>query len=238
MDNKINVHMVPGTNEVIIREGKAPEFKYPEKINVSGVLFSPADYMENKLGFKLLNPSECHLIIDIKLGELVFHVNAKDPHSADVLTGKLKRASVLSLFGINEEKFYADKELAKFFRKAEYYFSDSVVHKKVVDELMKFKAKIDVQLENMKDNRGNVKQLYERVVESNIPEKFVMKAPLFEGYEPIEFTVLIGAEADTTGVQFFLESPELFKLEEEEKRRLIGIEVERFKKFGCAILHK
>jgi hypothetical protein len=221
--------------EITIREGEALPLQEPEKIDFKGVLFAPGDFMENRK--KSLDPKTSHLIVDEKAGNVSFYIDEKN-HYRDIVFGELRPSAVIALFGINKEKFYGDKELAKFFRKAEYYFVDAEAHKKIVNELMKFKAKVDVQIEKAQDNRGNVKQLYERAVESNIPESFVMKAPLFDGYDPIQFTVLIGAEADTTGVKFFLESPELFKLEEVEKRRLIGVETDRFKTFGCAILYK
>lgn len=229
------INITTTEKELIIREGEALPLQEPEQINFSGVLFSPADFMENRK--HLLNNDNCHVIIDEKAGSLLFIIDEKN-HYRDSISGALRKSSVIALFGINEAKFYSDKELAKFFRKAEYYFVDSDVHKKIVAELMKFKARIDKVIENNQDNRGNIKLQFEQTVESNIPESFVMKAPLFDGYEPIEFTVLIGAEADTTGVKFFLESPELFKIEEEEKRKLIQKEVDRFKDFGCAILYK
>jgi hypothetical protein len=232
---KYNISVAPGVAELVVREGEAKAIKDPERIVFKGHLFTPADFMENRKA--LLNKENCHLRVDTNAGEVEFYMEEASPFR-NVITGTLKRSSVIGLFGINAEKFYGDKELAKFFRKAEYYFENADQHKKIVAELMKFKAKVDVQIEKMQDNRGNTKQLYERMVESNIPESFVMKAPLFDGYDPIEFTVLIGAEADTTGVKFYLESPELFKLEEEEKRRLIGKEVARFTEFGCAILYK
>lgn len=229
------INITTTDKELVIRDGKALELHEPQKINFTGVLFAPADFMENRR--KLLDATKAHLIVDEKAGKIFFTIDEKNFYK-DIFSGELRESSVITLFGINKEKFYGDKEMAKFFRKTEYYFSNGDVHKKIVSELMKFKAKVDVQIEKNADNRGNVKNLYERAVESNIPESFVMKAPLFDGYDPIEFTVLIGAEADTTGVKFFLESPELFKLEEEEKRSLINNEVARFKEFGCAILYK
>jgi hypothetical protein len=232
---EIKIEAAPGVSEITIREGQALPLKDPERIIFSGHLFTPGDFMENRR--KLLDNENCHLRIDTNAGQVEFYMEEKSAFR-NVITGTLKKSSVIALFGINIEKYYGDKELAKFFRRTEYYFTDSDIHKKIVKELMSFKAKVDVQIEKSQDNRGNTKQLYERLVESNIPESFVMKAPLFDGYEPIEFTVLISAEADTTGVKFYLESPELFKLEEEEKRRLIDKEVERFTDFGCAILSK
>jgi hypothetical protein len=221
--------------EIIVREGHALPLHEPEKIEFLGVLFAPADFMENRT--KQIDPKNCHLIVDEKSGAIEFFIDEKN-FFRDIIKGQLRKSSIISLFGINEAKYYGDKELAKFFRKAEYYFVNSDEHKKIVSELMKFKAKVDSVIEKEQDNRGNIKNIYERTVQSNIPESFVMKAPLFDGYPSIEFTVLIGAEADTTGVKFFLESPELFKIEEEEKRKLIRKEVDRFKKFGCAILYK
>jgi hypothetical protein len=233
---KENINITTTEKELVIREGKALELREPEKINFTGLLFAPGDFMENRKS--LLKADKSNLVINEKAGEIVFTTDDKNYYK-DVFTGSLKKSSIIAEFGINDEKkFYTDKEMAKFFRKTEYYFSEVTEHKKIVAELMKFKASVDAEIVNISDNRGNVKQVYERMVKSNIPESFKMKAPIFEGYDPIEFKVLICAEADVTGVQFYLESPQLFKLEEVEKRKLIQVEEDRFKAFGCAILKK
>jgi hypothetical protein len=232
---EIKIETVPGTNEIIIREGQAKPIKDPEKINFTGHLFAPADFMENRK--TLLKKDDCHLIVDNAAGSLSFLIDERCPHR-HILNGVLKKANVISLFGINGEKFYSDKELAKFLRNNIFYFCDAAVHAKIIKSLMNFGAKITTVIENNSNNRGNVKQLFEQAVKSDVPESFNMKAPIFEGYPDLVFEVLIGAEADSAGVRFFLESPTLFKLEEEFKRQLLGVEVKRFEEFGCAILNK
>jgi hypothetical protein len=237
MENqKIVIQVAEGVSELVLREGEALDQKEPKHIDFVGVLLAPADYMENRL--KQLAPENCHLLINRNAGEITFIMDEKNPYR-DCIKGTLKKSAIIDIFGINKEKFYSDKELAKFFRKSEFYFSDTAKHSEIIKALMNFSAKVTTVIEKNADNRGNVKQLLDKSVEQTIPESFTMKCPIFEGYPDLEFEVLIGAEATSSDVKFYLESPSLFKLEEEYKRELIQKEVDRFTKvFNCPILYQ
>lgn len=232
---KTNIVIEAKEKDGVYRLGAAPEIKEPECVRFRGAVYAPGDFMENRK--ELLDPKKCHLVVDFEEGRLELVIDEKN-HYRDVITGELKESKILEKFGINKEKFYSDKELAKFFRVHDYYFVNRDEHAKIVKELMKFKASVDVAIENNKDLRGNARVLYEKAVESNIPERFTMKSPLFEGIAAEEFTVHICAEADTQGVKFFLESTELFSRMEELKDLVLRKEIERFQDFGCAILKK
>lgn len=228
------ISIVSNEKEIIIREGKALPLQEPTPVTVAGVLHAPGAFLSVRK--ELLNKDNCHLLVDINTGAIVFIMNEKD-HYKDFIKGALHPCETIKKFGINEEKFYSDKELAKFIRKNIYYFASPETHAALVKSLMKFEATVTTVIENSNDNRGNVKQLLDKKVSSDIPESFVIKCPIFEGYEPLEFRVLIGAEASSSGVRFFLESPELYKLQEEYKRELIEKEVALFREFGCAIMY-
>lgn len=232
---KYNINLPEGTRELIIRHGDAKEpEKEPQKISVSGVLHAPSSFLKSRRD--QLDPKKCFVKVDVNKGTLEFFIDAKSPFS-DYIKGSLTKSKVIEEFGINGVKTYFDKDLAKFFRKTAYYFVDKSENEAAIKALMNFSATVNTIIENNQDNRGNVKKILEKSVNSQVPERFYMKAPIFEGFETLEFEVLIGAEASSDSVKFFLESPELFTLEESFKRQLLDKEVERFEEFGCAILY-
>ena len=232
---KYNITLPDGTKELIIRHGDAPApEKEPRSINVSGVLHAPSAFLAARK--KLLDKDNCFVIAYVNTGSIEFFINEKSPYF-DVISGKLKRSKALDEFGINQNKFYFDKDLAKFFKRSSYYFADKAENDAAVKALLNFSATVSTVIENNQDNRGNVKKLLEKSVNSQVPERFTMKAPIFEGYEAIEFDVLIGAEATSENVKFFLESPELYVLEETYKRSLIEQELKHFNDFGCPVLY-
>lgn len=233
MENVINVTTTE--KEIVIREGVALTLKEPESIKFSGVLHAPGNYLEKRKD--LLTNTSCHLIANYNEGFLIFVTDEKNPYR-DHVGGKLKRSAVLESFSINGNKFYGDKELAKFLKSQAFYFVDEGSLKKLILSLMNFSATITTIIEKNSDARGNVKNLLEKKVSSDIAEFITVKMPIFDGYPSLEFPIYIGAEATDSGVKFFLESPELLKLEMEQKKALMDAEIKKFKDFGCAILEQ
>lgn len=232
---KLNITASDKVQEIVIREGEALPLKEPRRVIVNGVLHAPSSFMQNRK--ELLAVTRSHLIVCEKQGTLKF-VTLEDDAYGNEISGSLKPAGIIEEFGINDtRKFYADKELAKFFRKMEYFFQDKAEHKKIIASLMAFQAKITTAIENTKDTKGNAKSVFEKTVEKEVPDSFVMTAPIFEGYPAITFNVDICAEATSQSVSFYLESAELFMLEEEYKKKLLEEEVQKFRDFGCAIMY-
>jgi hypothetical protein len=231
---KVNVTGLVGS-ELTIKTGKADDTIHPIPNVFTGILCAPGAFMENRK--TLLDKTNCRLEIDSNKGELVFYSDEKSKFR-DAITGKLEKSKILALFGINQEKKYSDKGLAKFLRTTAFYFPNQDALKELIDKLMKFDAMVNLAIVNDKDLKGNAKVAFEKTVTSKIPDSIIVKLPIFEGYEEKEFRLDIGAEATSSSIEFFFESMELYKLEEEFKRQLLADEIEKFEDFGCAILKK
>jgi len=235
MDNiKVNIEKVDG-NEIKIRTGGIIEDPKPIPVKFSGVLSAPGDFLTNRN--ELLKKNDCRLEVDNNNGHLKFYSDERS-HERDEIEGKLKRSSLIGVFGINESKYYSDKQLAKFLRQYAFYFPDQSALNKLINALMNFEAKVTSVFENKKDLTGNAKSMYEKTVESAIPTPISIKLPIFEGYPEETIKVEIGAEATSSGVNFFFESAELCVLEERLKRTILSSEIKKFEEFGCAILYK
>jgi hypothetical protein len=230
----VNVEKVNG-KELIIRTGGVKEEIKPLPISFNGVLSAPGDFLNNRK--ELLEKNNCRLEVDFNNGQLVFYSDERSKER-DIITGKLTRAGIIKIFGINEEKVYNDKQLAKFLRQYAFYFPDQNALNALIKALMGFEAKVNAVFENKQDLKGNAKVMYEKTVQSNIPDSINVRIAVFEGYPEETIKLDIGAEATSSGVDFFFESPELCVLEEKLKRDILAVEIKKFSDFGCAILNK
>jgi hypothetical protein len=231
MDN-ITVKVESGSGELVIREGRALEVKPPENIQIIGQITAPYDYTIHKD----IEWKNALLVVDIAEGKITFTTDVHAPFGVARIQGMVNDSRVIEKFGINADKKYTSKELAKIIKLNLFYFADHSEAKKVMIALNKFEAKISTTLEDHKDSRGNMKNLLQREVESNVPETITFKAPIIEGQSPIEFVVDICAESTNTGVEFYLESTELLLLLEQKKERLILEQVGNFDNKLCPII--
>ena len=103
-------------------------------------------------------------------------------------------------------------------------FADKNTAMKLVSELKNFKAKVNKQVEESENDRGNRRLLMDRVVDSNIPEAFDLIMPIFKGQPKSKFTVEViinGIDMSCT-----LLSPDAKELIDETRSKLINEQVE------------
>lgn len=230
-DSKLNITMAPGTNELIIREGKALDPTKPAKgIKITGVLSAPFDFYSGREQAFSDALSEIHLLIRRDVGSLELHLNDNSHESEDVITGQLKPDGVLSQFLINTEKRWSFKEFSKFIQKMAFYFADKTAVTDLIKNLRNFEGKITVALEARNTNDGNSLQKIETTVESfAVNRMFKLNIPVYQGYPKETFSVEIGFEPKSTGVDLFLVSDELFALEINLREQIMTDEVAKFK---------
>ena len=235
MEN-IELNVKPENGELVVRQGKAAPIREKNCLNETGTIFAPAEFMENRSEFDLLNNQDCVLLSDKDNNRLQF-ISDQSKELNDKITGVLKPSREIGIFGINTGRKYGDKELADLFRKTRMYFSNTVDCTKAITSLSKFKAKVSADLENNDDQRGNTKFLIEKRVQTDLPETINLKIPIFQGFQPVEIEVLLIISVSGSGIEISLESYELYELEEKEKTRIFEAEENKFHSFGCAVIH-
>lgn len=235
-ESKIVIQATSEVQEITIREGKSIDVKDPVKITLSGILNSPAKFLAaKKETFEAIN---CHAIVDHSKLSIVFIANEKDFYRTEV-TGSLKPAKILDPFKINAEGKFKEKELAKILRRHPFLFDVKIKdqYDKLIASLLNFSAVVTTTIESNNDQRGNMKNLLEKSVEQRIPESIKFTAPIFEGEESLTFEVFICCEATSNAVEFYLDSPELYLLQESERKKLLGAQASIFEEFGCAVIN-
>lgn len=226
---KLNIENVG--KELTIREGQATPAKQPRKsIKVIGTLGivkerlsklpKEAKELQNEFGDTKLANS--YILVDRDQGSLTLVEDAGMDDRNDFI-GSLTIDAKFEKFGINSGKSYTTHELADFIKMNRTFFETKEMAMKLISELRNFKAKVDRQIENAKDDRGNKRFLMAQAVESNVPETFKLDIPIFKGYEKqkIEVEIVI----DSGDLSCKLISPEASDFMEEIKDRLIDDEL-------------
>ena len=214
-----------GPGEYIIRKGDADIIKHQKSITISGTLGAPSAFLRGKR----VEDITCHLRIQKDRGILELHIQDTDPHTEHVITGSLKRDSVLESFQLNTEKRWTVREFLKFIRERKFYFSDPAHHFKMIESLRKWEGEIQTILKEHQDTQGNsLTMLEKKVTGVKFVDNFNLTIPIFQGYPKETFTVEIGLDPTSTAVNIFLISDQLFELEANKREAILEKELKEF----------
>lgn len=240
---QIHVTVEKETNELVVLHGEAPESRplFRKKINFRGTLSVVQEHLSklpkkitSKLHLDFGDSPLNHSFVSVcrEKGFILFTENAGDIEENNY-KGELFIDERFTKFGINKDKTYTTFELADFIKMNRSFFETKDTAMKIVSELRSFKAKVDRQIENSDDKRGNRRLLAAQVVQSNIPESFRINVPIFSGFP--KQTIEIEISIDATDFSCKLISPEANDYIETVKDELINNEIEAIKKLHPAL---
>lgn len=203
--SEVKVNVNPLTPGVIVRTGEAgPVLPIRKALSVTGNIDTPLCYLKNPpLLFSIETNDERHVYSAFEMSKLIvdrdnlkmsLEVDSGMPWEQKYI-GVIQVSAIFKEFGINSGKSRTTFELADFIKMNRSYFETKDTAMALVSTLRNFKAKVDKELENSDDNRGNKRLFVNQIVESNIPETFTLLMPIFKGgpVEPIEVEININA---------------------------------------------
>lgn len=225
-------------------EGKVLDPKPPVKIVIAGHITAPAEFLTKRFRDRLDShpgPNNGHILqkVDLKSAVIVVDEAAMtislllDPENVygTEITGKLEFTDLLEKFGINEETQYSRTEITKLLRFSRLLFRDAEEHEKVLAAFTKFDMKAFIEASQEEDQRGNSATTRKKRVETNLPNAFVLRLPIFKGQDPEEFSVDICLETVNSMVTFWFESVQLDELIEQRKIEIFQEQLQEFQDF-------
>lgn len=215
---------VTAGQELVIREGKALELHEPVKVKIEGVLDSPARWLEKRAS--TIEQLKCHVIVNRDDLKILLVCDEKNFYRTQI-SGSLVLSEKFQKFGINASEYLTNFEMAELFKMNRTCFETRDKAMKLVSELQNFKAKCDRDIEKCDNNRGDKKLLINQVVNSNLPEKFNLKMPVFKGTKEQTFEVEV--YINSSDFSCTLISPEANDLVEEMRDREIDAVLDRIK---------
>lgn len=228
--SEVKLNITTENNEVIIRTGEAePNIPERQSISISGNLDTPLNYLKNPpswftrqdedsnsvLEFSNLKVDRDSMIIELVVDEgSIWQCSYK---------GALLLDETFKKFGINASKSFTTFELSDLIKMHRSYFETKDIAMKLISELRNFKAKVDRQIDNADDTRGNKRVLCQQAVDSNIPEEFKIILPIFKGYEKQSISLEVVIDASDFSCRLI--SPEASDYINELKNGLIDEQV-------------
>lgn len=226
-----------GPIELIFREGAAArqlEPKEPQIILITGTIDSPFQWLEQRLS--LIDQKNAHILVSRDNISICLITEEKD-HYKTTITGKLEEAKKYLEFGINNEhKTWEPIKLSKFFKMNRAFFPDKSKHMEMVALLKNFKAKINQDVENSRQDNGSKTDNFSQVVDSNLPESFKVQLPLFKGFAPEDIEIEIYADVDGRDISLTLGSAGAEELREEYRNRVIDEQLDKIRTLAPGIV--
>lgn len=172
--------------EVIIRNGEAatqPEplaTKAPESINVEGVISTPLDWLEKRVG--TIDQLTSNIKVDRENMTITLTVNERDYYTKSKIMGTVAFTDTYRNFGINDGSVgWLPAKLGQFLRLNRGVFEDRQECMMLVSKLKNFTAKAKAEIQKQRDPSGSTADVYRQEVESNLPKSFTVKLAIFKG---------------------------------------------------------
>jgi hypothetical protein len=196
--------------EVIIREGAAVkelEPKAPLKTNISGTIGTVSEYLRKRVKTGQFTEERSQLIVNREDITIKLIINEDDAYNTGEVKGKLQIHPKFEEFGINSGKIWTPTELGLFFKMNRAFFVDRTENMKLVTTLMNFTASVNNTIERSVKENGNRTDNFAQVVNSNLPESFRLRIPIFKGMQSEDLEVETFAQINGREVNFMLLSP-------------------------------
>ena len=230
-----------GTVEVVLREGKAHKPLHPKapvKTNLCGVIGCVFEYLNKRVHTGQFNQHRSHLIVDRQQTRISLVVNEKDAYERGEVTGKLEFHPKFAEFGINTGKVWTPFQLGMFFKMNRAFFANKEENMALVTALTNFTATVNSSLEKSLKETGDRTDHFAQTVNSNLPNAFKLRIPIFKGMSIEEIEVETFANIDGREVSFILLSPGANQALEDVRDKVIDGELDKIRARapGIAIL--
>lgn len=173
--------------EVIIRKGEAAKAadplptKEPIKTKIEGVISTPKDWLEKRVG--TIDQKRANIIVDREGMTITLTVNENDEYLKGTVTGKVEFTEIFKKTKINNPtEGWAPDRLGQFLRLNRGIANvDRNEWAKLVSGLKSFKATVQSNIEKVRDSSGSRSDIFQMVVQSELPKSFQVNIPIFRG---------------------------------------------------------
>lgn len=210
--------------EITIREGSAVKLHEPVKVEIEGTIDAPARWIETR--HNCVKEKTCHVLVDREAMSIALRCNENNHYGSSV-TGRLELSPEYRRFGINNGEYRTHFELAELIKMNRSYFENKTTAMKLVTGLQNFKAKVDKEVEQSDNNRGDRRILVSQAVQHNLPEAFNLVLPVFKGVEAQ--TIRVEVYVNPGDLTCTLVSPEANDIVVSSRDTLMDEVVERIK---------
>lgn len=209
---KMQINLAPGMSnaEVVIREGEAIKQldpKAPVKTEIVGTIGTILEYLKKRVNSGQFKQTECYITVDRESVKMTLTINESDAYKRGTVVSKLQFNPQFVKFGINTDKVWTPADLGLFFKMNRTFFPDRKDNMELVSRLMNFNGTVNATIDRDFKMNGSRTDNFAQVVNSNLPESFTLRIPIFKGLPPETLEVETFAQIDGRDVHFVLMSP-------------------------------
>lgn len=185
--------------ECTVREGKALELFHPKNIQITGDISTVMEYILKNYRQAVEKDHIFDGVVNVNREKRTIKF-VDYPHNekgVTSITAQLLPLKRLEAFGINQDQFFSQKEIAKLFRKNAILFESPEIVKSLIKMLDELTLVVENSLTDNNDKRGNAELAQKRVIKDKkgiLPEFIELLCPLFEGQPPIPLKLEIEIE--------------------------------------------
>lgn len=226
----IVVNLPEGQNTLTILQGEAPaqlDQQAPVKIDISGVIYAPLNFLDKRV--KDIDQHKAHILVCRDKLQILLVINEDDAYTRGKVLGQLSFSEIFLKLGINGGKAWIPEQLGQFLKLNRSFFVDRNENMNVVSALKSFSAKVNQDVQRETNEKGDRSFKFKQAVDSNIPEKFKLKIPIFSGGDSVEIEVETYATIDGTDVSIHLQSAGANDVVEDVKATVISDTIEKIR---------
>lgn len=237
-----NEFTISGINdqELIIREGKAPDIELPMQLSIRGQIDAVSRFFLHQISDNAPLSERFSREQRIDFAKSIVFVNRDqrviqflvDPNylRATKLVAVLELNPDLDIFKINTGTPFGQKDLIKLLRFNSRFFFSPEECKNMLTSAMKMEFTSQIDGMGEKDIRGNRNEnLVKKLDVKGMPMSFQLLMPLFKGQPKNSFTVEVVIDSNEQVIKVYFESPMLAELLETERDRIIDVELDKIK---------
>ncbi|MBR1526868.1 MAG: DUF2303 family protein [Prevotella sp.] len=222
-EKPIVVNLPEGQNTLTILQGEAPaqlDNLAPLKIDIVGTITAPLNFLDKRVND--IDQHKAHIIVNRDKLTILLVFAEDDAYAHGSVLGALHFSEIFTKLGINSNKGWQPEQLGQFLKLHRSFFVTKEENMKVVSALKSFDAKVNQTVQRETKENGNRALSFRQAVDSNIPESFKLKIPIFSGDDAHEIDVETYASVDGTDVTIHLQSAGANDVTEEVKANVIS----------------
>lgn len=224
--------------ELVLRQGKALDEKYPEIVKINGDINSISSFLnvryagDNAVSFgqQEVDPAKVIVEVDRKELTILLKLNPEHPFGATV-KGGLEKSDELLPFHINQNKTFTKEELVKLIKFNKLFFDDTSKHAEMLIAFQKVSSTVNMRANDSSDDRGNKERAFVKEVTSNAPTEFILNIPIFKGFPAQRFRVEVCLDVTEGSARFWFESIELHELMINQRDEIFSDQLKSCKDF-------
>lgn len=207
-EKPIVVNLAEGQNTLTILQGDAPEqldILAPVKVNLQGTIEAPLNWLEKRVCD--IEQHKAHIVVNRDNLQIMLVINEHDPYNIGKVVGELKYSEIFLKLGINSDKQWQPEVLSRFLKLNRSLFVNKDENMRVVSALKQIETKVEQAVSRERQENGNVGISFKQeVANSNIPEQFALRIPVFSGGDYTEISVETFVTIDGAQITIALQS--------------------------------